>query len=65
MASMSRKDYAHMFGPTVGDRMRLADTDLWIDLSALIREQAAAQPASDARSLWVNLDHRISRALAT
>ncbi len=32
MASMSRKDYAHMFGPTVGDKLRLADTDLWIEV---------------------------------
>ncbi|MCT8971551.1 urease subunit alpha [Microbaculum marinisediminis] len=32
MARMSRKDYAHMFGPTVGDRLRLADTDLWIEV---------------------------------
>ncbi len=32
MARMSRADYAHMFGPTVGDRLRLADTDLWIEV---------------------------------
>ncbi|MCK0167349.1 urease subunit alpha [Jannaschia sp. S6380] len=30
MAVMNRADYAAMFGPTVGDRVRLADTDLWI-----------------------------------
>ncbi|MDN5667605.1 MAG: urease subunit alpha [Renibacterium salmoninarum] len=30
MASISRNDYAHLFGPTVGDHIRLADTDLWI-----------------------------------
>ncbi len=30
MASIARKAYAEMFGPTVGDRVRLADTDLWI-----------------------------------
>ncbi|MCM8596941.1 urease subunit alpha [Accumulibacter sp.] len=27
---ISRQAYAEMFGPTVGDRVRLADTDLWI-----------------------------------
>jgi urease subunit alpha len=32
MAKMSRAAYAHMFGPTVGDRVRLADTDLWIEV---------------------------------
>ena len=32
MASISRKAYAEMFGPTVGDRVRLADTELWISV---------------------------------
>jgi len=27
---ISRQAYAEMFGPTVGDRVRLADTELWI-----------------------------------
>ncbi|MFM1880304.1 MAG: urease subunit alpha [Pseudomonadota bacterium] len=30
MVTISRKAYAEMFGPTVGDRVRLADTNLWI-----------------------------------
>ena len=30
MATMSRQAYAEMFGPTVGDCLRLADTELWI-----------------------------------
>jgi len=30
MTTISRKAYAEMFGPTTGDRVRLADTDLWI-----------------------------------
>ena len=29
---LDRKAYAEMFGPTVGDRVRLADTDLWIEV---------------------------------
>jgi urease subunit alpha len=29
---MSRKQYADMFGPTTGDRVRLADTDLFIEV---------------------------------
>ena len=29
---ISRKAYAEMFGPTTGDRVRLADTDLWIEI---------------------------------
>ena len=34
MSSMSRQAYAEMFGPTTGDRVRLADTDLWIEVEA-------------------------------
>lgn len=30
MSTMSRRAYAEMFGPTVGDRVRLADTELWL-----------------------------------
>jgi len=29
-ATIKRADYAAMFGPTTGDRLRLADTDLII-----------------------------------
>ncbi|MEW5862669.1 MAG: urease subunit alpha [Pseudomonadota bacterium] len=29
---ISRQAYAEMFGPTTGDRVRLADTDLWIQV---------------------------------
>ena len=33
-AKISRKTYADMFGPTVGDRVRLADTELFIEVEA-------------------------------
>ena len=29
---ISRRQYAEMFGPTVGDRVRLADTDLFVEV---------------------------------
>ncbi len=32
MATITRRAYAHMFGPTVGDRVRLADTELFIEV---------------------------------
>lgn len=32
MAKMTRQAYAEMFGPTTGDRMRLADTELWLQI---------------------------------
>ncbi|SEW26788.1 urease subunit alpha [Cognatiyoonia koreensis] len=42
-ATISRADYAAMFGPTTGDRLRLADTDLIIEVERdLTAEQAGA-----------------------
>lgn len=32
MATMSRQAYAEMFGPTTNDKLRLADTELWIEV---------------------------------
>lgn len=32
MSNISRRAYADMFGPTTGDKVRLADTDLWIEV---------------------------------
>jgi urease subunit alpha len=32
MVHLSRQAYAEMFGPTTGDRVRLADTELWIEI---------------------------------
>jgi urease subunit alpha len=29
---ISRQAYAEMYGPTVGDKVRLADTDLWVEV---------------------------------
>ncbi len=31
-AKISRRAYGEMYGPTVGDRVRLADTELWIEV---------------------------------
>jgi urease subunit alpha len=32
MTRLARQAYAEMFGPTTGDRVRLADTELWIEV---------------------------------
>jgi hypothetical protein len=32
MTKISRQAYAEMFGPTTGDRVRLGDTELWIEV---------------------------------
>ena len=34
MSQISRKAYADMYGPTTGDRLRLGDTELWIEVEA-------------------------------
>lgn len=34
MTSMNRAAYAQLYGPTTGDRIRLADTDLWVEIEA-------------------------------
>ncbi|MBC7598217.1 MAG: urease subunit alpha, partial [Polaromonas sp.] len=34
MATIGRRAYAEIFGPTVGDRLRLADTDLIVEVEA-------------------------------
>ncbi|MEL6433526.1 MAG: hypothetical protein AAFQ28_07000, partial [Pseudomonadota bacterium] len=31
-ATIKKSDYAAMFGPTVGDKLRLADTELIIEI---------------------------------
>ncbi|NED62398.1 hypothetical protein G3I15_15890, partial [Streptomyces sp. SID10244] len=33
MATLGRDRYAQLFGPTAGDRIRLADTDLIIEIT--------------------------------
>ena len=33
MSRLSRRKYASVYGPTTGDRIRLADTDLVIEIT--------------------------------
>jgi urease subunit alpha len=43
-ATISRKTYADMYGPTVGDKLRLGDTDLIIEVERdLIAERSSAR----------------------
>lgn len=32
MSEINRRDYTRLYGPTTGDQVRLADTDLWIEV---------------------------------
>src|SRR5580698_11311703 len=40
--NLSRKQYAEMFGPTVGDQVRLADTELFIEVERDLVAEAGA-----------------------
>jgi len=44
--SMSRADYAAMFGPTVGDKVRLADTDLIVEVERDLTAELASGTGS-------------------
>ena len=45
MVQLSRERYAQLYGPTTGDRVRLADTDLLIEVT----EDLCGGPAGPAR----------------
>ncbi|MCU1664548.1 MAG: ureC, partial [Pseudonocardia sp.] len=34
MSALDHAGYARLYGPTTGDRIRLADTDLWVEVDA-------------------------------
>lgn len=44
MTALSRSRYAALFGPTAGDRIRLADTDLFVEIT----EDRSGGPAGPA-----------------
>ncbi|WP_439153887.1 urease subunit alpha [Yoonia sp.] len=45
-ATINRRDYAAMFGPTVGDRVRLADTELIIEVERDLTAESAGAAAT-------------------
>ncbi len=45
-ATIKRSDYAAMYGPTTGDQMRLADTDLIIEVERDLTAEAVGSAAS-------------------
>ncbi|MDD3108008.1 MAG: urease subunit alpha [Alistipes sp.] len=38
MATISRQEYNNLYGPTVGDKIRLGDTDLYVEIEKDLRE---------------------------
>lgn len=51
MFKMSRKQYADMFGPTVGDRIRLGDTELIAEIEADLRTRGDEAKFGGGKSL--------------
>lgn len=49
MASIGRRAYAEMYGPTVGDRLRLADTDLLLEVEADLTLRAAGSHGEEVK----------------
>jgi DNA-binding Lrp family transcriptional regulator len=65
MARMDRRAYAEIFGPTVGDRVRLADTDLLVEVEgANLREVAAfvSEKLSTLQGVLSTATHFVLRA---
>ena len=50
MSTVDRRRYAALYGPTAGDRIRLADTDLLIEIERdLLRRRATRRSSAAAR----------------
>lgn len=60
--TLSREGYAALYGPTVGDRVRLADTNLWIevekDLTSYGEECKFGGGESSRESRWLKVVKR-------
>ena len=41
MTQISRQQYADLYGPTVGDKIRLGDTDLYVEIEKDLRTAMA------------------------
>ena len=39
MPTISRKEYSSLFGPTTGDKIRLGETDLYIEIEKDLRSE--------------------------
>jgi urease alpha subunit len=62
---MSRAAYAQMFGPTVGDKVRLADTDLIIEVErdfTIYGEEVKFGGGKVIRTAWVSRSVHVAMA---
>jgi urease subunit alpha len=65
MATISRHEYAGLYGPTVGDRIRLGDTSLFVEVERDLRGGAGDEVVfGGGKSLreGMGMDNRLTRA---
>ena len=65
MATISRNEYVGLFGPTVGDRIRLGDTGLFVEIERDLRGAPGDEIVfGGGKSLreGMGMDNRITRA---
>ncbi len=64
MAKMSRQEYVSLFGPTVGDKIRLGDTDLYVEIEKDLRVYGDESLCGGGKTLrdGMGLDNRITSA---
>jgi len=59
MATIGRRAYAEIFGPTTGDRVRLADTGLLIEVE---KDYTLAAGSYGEEVAWRNRRRRVPKA---
>ena len=62
---ISRKAYADLYGPTVGDTVRLGDTNLWVTPetdSAVPGDEVTFGGERSSETGWVSLSGRVRTA---
>jgi urease subunit alpha len=65
MATISRNEYVGLYGPTVGDRIRLGDTSLFVEIERDLRKGAGDEVVfGGGKSLreGMGMDNRLTRA---
>lgn len=62
MAFLTREEYANLYGPTVGDKFRLGDTDLYVEIEKDLRVYGDESVCGGGKTLreGMGLDNRIT-----
>ncbi|MFM7150910.1 MAG: urease subunit alpha [Gemmataceae bacterium] len=64
MSKMTRKQYADLYGPTTGDKIRLGDTDLYIEIEKDLRTYGDESVYGGGKTLrdGMGMDNRLTSA---